>query len=100
MSSQGSKRFRTYHGHGEVRASRYVVLYVAQLCWVVLGAYLSVIATWPSTCTPENLLEVYPCAMRLPETGHWPEAALFTWLWTTPILLLLEISRRMGKNKD
>lgn len=100
MSSHGSRNFRTYYGHGEIRVSRYIVLYVAQAFWLALGAYLYAIAFWPSTCTPQNLLEVYPCALRLPESGHWPEAALFTWLWSTPILLALEISRRMGKNKD
>lgn len=100
MSSEGSKRFRTYYGNGDVRASRYIVLYVTQLGWLVLGAYLFNTAHWQSSCTPDSLLQIYPCAMRLPESGNWPEAALFTWLFATPILLLLEVSRRMGKNKD
>ena len=100
MSSHGSRRYRTYYGNGEVRASRYIVLYVAQLGWMVLGGYLYAIAFWPSTCTPDSLLDIYPCALRLPESGDWPEAALFTWLFATPILLLLDLSRRMGKDKD
>ena len=100
MSSRGSKRFRTYHGNGEVRASRYVALYVAQLGWFALGFFLYGIAFWPSTCTPDTLLEIYPCALRLNETGNWPEAALFVWLFSTPILIALEVSRRTGKDKD
>lgn len=100
MSTRGSRRYRTYYGNGEVRASRYLVLYVAQMGWLVLGAYLYAIAYWPSSCRPANLLELYPCALRLPESGQWPEAALFTWLFASPILLLLEVSRRMGKDND
>lgn len=100
MSSHGSRKFRTYYGNGEVRASRYLALYVGQLGWALLGVYLFKSAMWPSSCTPETLLDVYPCAMRLPETGRWAEAALFTWLFSTPILILLEGSRRMGKDKD
>jgi hypothetical protein len=98
--SHGSKRFPTHHGYGELRPSRYVALYLAQAGWLVLGWYLYSIAFWPSTCTPENLLDVYPCALRLNETGDWPEAALFTWLFVTPILVALEISRRMRKGED
>jgi hypothetical protein len=100
MSSQGSKNYRTYYGNGDVRASRYVVLYVAQVGWLVLGIYLFRTAHWQSSCTPTNLWDVYPCALQLPDSGNWPEAALFTWLFATPILLLLEVSRRMGKDKD
>ena len=100
MSSHGSKNYRTYYGNGEVRASRYLALYIGQLGWLVLGGYLFRIAHWQSSCTPEDLWELFPCALRLPESGHWPEAALFTWLFATPILLLLEVTRRMGKNKD
>jgi hypothetical protein len=36
----------------------------------------------------------------LNETGDWPEAALFVWLFSTPLLIALEVSRRVGKNKD
>ena len=100
MTSRGSKRFLNHHGYGEVRMSRYLALYIAQAGWLVLGAYLYSIAFFPSTCTPKTLLEVYPCALRLNETGHWKEAALFVWLFSTPLLVALEISRRMGKGKD
>ena len=98
MASTGSKRFPTHHGYGEVKISRYLVLYVAQIGWLALGAYLYWGAFWPSTCTPENLLDVYTCSIRLPENGGWREAALLTWLWSTPLLIALELSRRFSKN--
>lgn len=98
--SYGKNRFPTHYGYGEVKVSRYMVLYLAQIGWGVLGYYLYADAFWPSTCTPENLLEIYSCSMRLPESGHWREAALLTWLWSTPILIALEISRRFSKGQD
>lgn len=99
--SHGSKRFPTHHGYGEVKVSRYVVLYVAQIAWLVLGVYLYAGAYWPSTCQPSDLIDIYACSIRLPEDGGgWREAALLTWLWSTPILILLEVSRRLGKGKD
>lgn len=99
MTSRGGKRFPTHHGYGEIKLSRYAVLYVAQASWLALGVYLYWGAFWPSTCTPQNLLDIYACSMRLPESRGWREAALLTWLWATPILILLEISRRMGKRE-
>ena len=93
-------RFPTHHGYGEVKTSRYMVLYVAQLGWIALGVYLMFTAYWPSTCTPDNLFEVYGCSMRLPESGEWREAALLTWLWSTPILISLELSRRFARSQD
>lgn len=93
-------RFPTNHGHAELNMSRYIALYTAQIGWFALGVFLYWGAFWPSTCTPENVLEIYSCSMRLPESGGWREAALLTWLWATPILFLLEVSRRVGKNKD
>lgn len=93
-------RFPTHHGYGEVRLSRYFALYLAQVGWLVLGVYLYWGAFWPSTCTPQNLLEIYGCSMRLPENGGWREAALLTWLWSTPLLIALEISRRVGRSQD
>ena len=60
----------------------------------MLGVWFMKNAYWPSTCTPRSILEVYSCSVRLPESRHFIEAALFTWLWTTPILLLLDVSRR------
>ncbi len=99
MASGGNKRFPTHHGYGEVKVSRYFVLYLSQIAWLVLGVYLYSGAYWPSTCTPDNLLEIYGCSMRLPEGGGgWREAALLTWLWATPILVGLELSRRFNKD--
>lgn len=85
------------HGKGEVAVSRYFVLYLAQLGWLVLGAYLLVHAYWPSTCRPETLFEVYGCSARLGEQRGWIETSLMTWLWSTPILVALEILRRVER---
>ncbi|MWV26632.1 hypothetical protein [Aurantiacibacter rhizosphaerae] len=99
MTSGGRKRYQDHHGYGEIKFSRYFVLYVSQIAWIGLGIYLYAGAYWPSTCTPDNLLEVYGCSMRLPEDGGgWREAALLTWLWATPILIGLELSRRFNKD--
>ena len=95
-----NNRFPTHHGYGELKVSRYLVLYIGQIFWLLLGIYLYWNAFWPSTCTPENLLEIYSCSLRLPESGGWHEAVLLTWLWATPILITLEISRRLGRSKD
>lgn len=100
MSSHGARRFPTLYGNGEIKVSRYIVLYVAQIAWLALGVYLYSGAFWPSTCTPDGLLEIYGCSIQLPESGGWREAALLTWLWSTPILIALELSRRLGRNRD
>lgn len=85
------------HGKGEVAVSRYFSLYLAQIGWLVLGAYLLSKAYWPSTCRPETLLEVYTCSGRLGEGRGWVESTLMTWLWSTPILVALEILRRVDR---
>lgn len=100
MSSHGANRFPTHHGYGEVRVTRYLALYIAQAGWIVLGIYLNFHAMWPSSCMPDNLWEVYACSIYLPENGGWEEASLLTWLWATPILVMLEISRRMNKGEE
>jgi hypothetical protein len=87
-------RARKYHGMADLGLSRYITLYITQLGWVMLGVWFMKNAYWPSTCTPRSILEVYSCSVRLPESRHFIEAALFTWLWTTPILVLLDVSRR------
>lgn len=97
MAGTGSKRFPTHHGYGDVGVSRFLVLYVAQVAWFGLGIYLYSDAYWPSSCQPENIIEIYGCSMRLPENGGWREASLLTWLWATPILIMLEVSRRFSK---
>jgi hypothetical protein len=94
-------RAKKYHGMADLGLSRYVTLYVTQIGWVLLGLWFMRNAYWPSTCTPQPvhkifawIYEVYSCSPRLPENRHFTEAALFTWLWTTPILILLDVSRR------
>ncbi|WP_157093035.1 hypothetical protein [Paraurantiacibacter namhicola] len=82
-----------YHGSRDLNWSRYVALYLAQAGWVILGVYLWQNAFWPSTCQPEGLLDTALCSLRLPDNRGWVEAALMTWLWSTPILILLEFSR-------
>ena len=100
MAGQANRRVPTHHGYGEVRVSRYFALYCTQIAWLALGLYLYSGAFWPSTCTPESLIEVYSCSPRLPENRGWREAALMTWLWSTPILIALEISRRVGRGQN
>lgn len=101
MASGRNKRFLNHHGYGEVKISRYLALYVALVGWFLLGIFLYSGAYWPSTCQPANLLEIYGCSARLPQDGGgWREAALLTWLWATPILIALEISRRFNKKEE
>jgi len=87
-------RSKKYHGMADHGLSRYFALYVTQLGWVMLGVYFLKNAYWPSSCTPSSLLQIYVCSPRLPESRNFIETALFTWLWTTPILILLDVSRR------
>ncbi len=87
-------RAKKYHGMADLGWSRYFALYTAQLGWVLLGVWFLRNAYWPSTCTPSSLYEVYACSLQLPQNRHFIEAALFTWLWSTPILILLDVSRR------
>ena len=94
------RTYLTHHGYGEIKLSRYFALYLAQAGWIVLGVFLYYGAFWPSTCTPENLLEAYACSLRLPESHALREAALLTWMWGTPILIILELSRRFSSAKD
>jgi|GEM_PF-2724193 hypothetical protein len=85
------------YGETPVAVSRYFALYLAQIGWIGLGIYLMYHAVWPSTCQPNDLVEVYTCSGRLADQRGWMESALMTWLWTTPILVALEISRRFSK---
>ena len=85
------------HGKGEVAVSRYFALYLAQAGWIALGVYLLSNAYWPSTCVPDTILEIYGCSGRLGEQRGWIESSLMTWLWSTPILVALEILRRVDR---
>lgn len=87
------------HGTPELGFSRYFAMYVLQGCWVVLGAYLLAHAYWPSSCKPDGLVEVYGCSFHLPENRGWVEAALLTWLWSTPILVAMDLLRRFNKTR-
>ena len=61
------------------------------------GAYLLANAYWPSTCKPDTLTKIYSCSFRLADNHGWVETVLMTWLWSTPLLIALEISRRLQK---
>ena len=87
------------HGVTPVAASRYFALYFTQIGWVVLGAYLLTHAYWPSICRPHDALGIYKCSIHLADQRGWVESALMTWLWSTPLLVGLEISRHVGKGR-
>jgi hypothetical protein len=89
-----ARRYPHLHGNGEVAVSRYFALYLAQVGWLVLGVYLMQIAVWPSTCRPETFAKFVTCSMRLADNRGWMESALMTWVWSTPMLVGLELSRR------
>ena len=91
--TNGARNYPQLHGNGEVAVSRYFALYLAQACWLGLGAYLLAHAYWPSTCRPHSFLEVYQCSIRLADNRGWIESSLMTWLWSTPILVALEFMR-------
>lgn len=82
-----------HHGSRDLNWTRYLALYVAQAGWIALGVYLLKNAFWPSSCQPTDFVQTYVCSLRLPDNRGWVEAALMTWLWSTPILVMLEISR-------
>lgn len=65
--------------------------------WIAGGIVLLVLAVWPSTCMPADLVETYACSSRLPESGRWQEAMLLTWLWATPLLAGLTLARRASE---
>lgn len=88
------------HGQAEVAASRYLALYLTQICWIALGAFLFSRAYWPSGCRPDGFVSVYQCSVHLPDNRGWVEAALMTWLWSTPLLVALEILRRFNKPEN
>lgn len=92
-----NRKLSRNNGLGEVGLTRFVALYITQAGWIALGVYLLTHAYWPSVCRPESLLEVYQCSAALPENRGWVEAALMTWLWSTPLLLALEVLRRFQK---
>ncbi len=92
-----ARNYPHLHGNGEVAVSRYFALYLAQAGWLATGAYLFANAYWPSTCRPDDFLEVYQCSMRLADNRGWIESSLMTWLWSTPILVALEFMRHYNR---
>ena len=91
--SNDARNYPQLHGNSEVAVSRYFALYLAWVGWLALGAYLLVNAYWPSTCKPDTFLEIWQCSMRLADNRGWVESSLMTWLWSTPILVMLELMR-------
>ena len=63
------------YGVAPIGVSRYFALYLTQAGWLLLGAYLLGHAYWPSTCRPHDVLEIYGCSARLPESRGWIEAS-------------------------
>lgn len=99
MRANGKPQPQLY-GVAPVGISRYFALYFTQIGWLLLGVYLLANAYWPSTCRPDDVLEIYGCSARLAEgQSTWVEAALMTWLWTTPFLAALEVMRRFKKQE-
>lgn len=95
----GARRIPHQHGTPDLGLSRYLALYAAQIGWVILGAYLLLHATWPSSCMPTTASRAILCSIHLPDNRGWVESALMTWLWITPMLLGLELSRRWNQRK-
>ena len=89
-----ARKYPQLHGNGEVAVSRYFALYLAQVAWLALGAFLLQKAIWPSTCQPQTLTKFLACSVRLAENRGWIETSLMTWVWSTPLLVALEVSRR------
>ena len=96
MRAKGKPQPELY-GVAPVGISRYFALYFTQVGWLMLGLYLLTNAYWPSTCRPSNILEVYQCSIKLADNRGWVESSLMTWLWSTPILIMLEISRQYDR---
>lgn len=100
LMHERTRKISAHNGLGDPGYSRYFVLYLAQLGWLALGLWLYRAAHWPSTCTPRGLVEIYTCSTRLPESGRWLDGAMLTWLWITPMLVVLELARRFGSGEE
>ena len=89
------RRIAQLHGTADIGVSRYFVLYIAQASWLLLGFYLARHATWPSSCLPTSVFRAVSCSIHLPDNRGVIESALMTWMWSTPMLVGLELSRRL-----
>jgi hypothetical protein len=83
----------------ELGPLRFVAVALMVLAWVIGGYYLLRTATYPARCPGLSLFGLYECSFELPRTRGWRESGLFVWLWSTPILFGLEVSRRMQRTK-
>ena len=92
-----ARRIAHQHGTRDVALSRYFALYLAQAGWLLLGAYLYTHSVWPSSCLPTSWRRFVVCSIHLADNRGWVESGLMTWLWTTPLLVGLEISRRLNR---
>jgi hypothetical protein len=99
MRGRENRKQPELYGVAPVGISRYFALYITQIGWLALGAFLMANAYWPSTCQPHDLFEIYSCSGRLSETRGWIESGLMTWLWSTPLLVALEILRRFQRHE-
>lgn len=90
-----ARRIAQQHGTRDVGISRYFVLYLAQASWLLLGLYLARHAMWPSSCLPTGIFRAVACSIHLPDNRGVIESGLMTWMWSTPMLVGLELSRRM-----
>ena len=89
-----ARRIAQQHGTPDVGLSRYFVLYLAQASWLALGLYLARHGMWPSSCLPTTAWRAVTCSIHLPDNRGVVESGLMTWLWSTPMLVGLELSRR------
>ena len=99
MRARSNSRQPELYGVAPIAVSRYFALYITQIGWIALGAFLLANAYWPSTCRPDTMLKIFSCSARLPESHGWVETVLMTWLWTTPILIVMEVMRRLQKHE-
>lgn len=97
---QPLRKAAAHNGLGDPAASRYAFVHLGHLGWLVVGAWLYLRAMWQSTCVPGDLVELYACSVRLPESGRLSESLLLTWLWATPLLVGLAIGRRLGQRPE
>ena len=86
---------RSYREFGPIR---FTVFVLGTLMWIGFGVFLYQTATYPARCPGLNLVNAYVCSFELPTTRGWRESALFVWLWSTPILLVMEALRRLGSD--
>lgn len=89
--------YRNYREFGPVRFAIFAIMILA---WVAAGVYLYRTANYPARCPGLNFVDAYGCSFELPTTRGWRESGLFVWLWSTPILIILEMMRRSSKKEE